>query len=138
LRYGAIVKRRRLQGEELEAYLARITGALRRTFSAQRIVLFGSFARGDQNRASDLDVVVIADTNLPFCDRIGLALRACSEASRRLPVEVLVYTPVEWDRMVSERHSFARLIEREGRILHDEQSQREREPALAAAGPARS
>jgi predicted nucleotidyltransferase len=105
-----------------------------REFSPERIILFGSFARGDQNRASDLDVVVIASTTLAFCDRIGAALKACYAASSRLPVEVLVYTTAEWERMVSDGNSFARLILREGQVLYDRGSEPDRGTTLAQAG----
>ena len=129
------MRRERLGGTELEAYLAAIVGALARAFSPERIVLFGSFARGDQNRASDADLVVIASTSLPFCERIVRALASCYAASRRLPVEALVYTPQEWERMVAAGSSFAALVLREGRVLYDRQSQLDRGPALAQAGP---
>ena len=125
----------RLSGAELETYLAAISGALRRAFSPERVVLFGSFARGDQNRASDADLVVIAATRLPFCERIGRALASCYAASKRLPVEVLVYTPEEWDRMVAAGSSFAALVLREGRVLYDRQPEPDRGPALVQAGP---
>ena len=54
------MRRERLEGEELETVLTAVTAALVRDLSPDRIVLFGSFARGDQNRASDLELVVIA------------------------------------------------------------------------------
>lgn len=130
------MKRQRLAGAELATYLSRITAALVRTFAPSKIILFGSFARGDQNRASDLDLVVVADTTLPFCDRIGRALEACSAASERLPVEILVYTPAEWERMVRAGSSFARLVLSEGRVLHERQSKSYRGAALAEAGEA--
>jgi len=63
MRYPIVMIRQRLSGPELDDYLAAITRALRRVFSPVRIILFGSFARGDQNRASDIDLVVIAPTN---------------------------------------------------------------------------
>jgi predicted nucleotidyltransferase len=93
------VKRVRLVGPELEACLVSMKDALVRAFSPSRIVLFGSFARGDQNRVSDVDLVVIAETRLSFTERIGRAVQACYGASKRLPVEVLVYTPGEWESM---------------------------------------
>jgi len=124
----------RLVGPELERYLATITSALVGQMSPEQIILFGSFARGDQNRASDLDVVVIAATTLPFCDRIGRALAACYAASSRLPVEVLVYTPEEWEGMTGRGNSFAMLVVREGRVLYDRRSECGRGTPLAHAG----
>lgn len=128
------MRRERLEGPDFETYLATITAALVRDFSPERIVLFGSFARGDQNRASDLDLVVIAPTALPFFDRIGRALEICQGASTRLPVEALVYTPEEWERMIAEGSSFAALVLREGRVLHDRRPEPGRGTALARTG----
>jgi uncharacterized protein len=131
------MNRARLEGEELRHYLAAITAALVGALRPRRVVLFGSFARGDQNRASDLDLVVIADTDLPFCERIGRALEVCYAASSRLPVEVLVYTPAEWGRMRASDNSFARVVEREGQVLYDGRPQPERSAAVAEAGSLR-
>ena len=83
-----------------------------------------------------IDLVVIADTGLPFCDRIGQALSACYAASTRLAVEALVYTPEEWRRMLESGSSFAQLVEREGRVLYDGESQSHRSAAVAPAGAA--
>ena len=136
MRYPMVMVRRRLSGPELDDYLAAITRALRRVFSPVRIILFGSFARGDQNRASDIDLVVIAPTELAFCERIGRALEACYAASARLPVEVLVYTPAEWESMLHAGNTFVIQIACEGRTLYDRQSQSDRSAALAEAGGA--
>ncbi|MGH7894453.1 MAG: nucleotidyltransferase domain-containing protein [Candidatus Binatia bacterium] len=130
------MRRQRLHGDEFERYLETVTHALVARFAPERIVLFGSFARGDQNRASDLDVVVIAHSALPFCDRIGEALAACYASSGRLPVEALVYTPAEWRRMIAAGSSFARLVEREGRVLYERESQSDRGTTVAPAGAA--
>jgi predicted nucleotidyltransferase len=130
------MRRERLAGAELESYLGAVTAALVRDLAPARIVLFGSFARGDQNRASDLDLVVIAATDLPFCERIGRALESAYGASRRLPVEALVYTPEEWGRMAAAGSSFAALVRREGRVLYERESQPERGAAVAEAGSA--
>jgi predicted nucleotidyltransferase len=129
------VKRSRLSGDELERVLAAIARAIVRRLAPERILLFGSFARGDQNRTSDVDLVVIAATALPFCDRIGEVLVACEDAASPAPVESLVYTPDEWARMLAEGRSFAHHVEREARVLYD-RSQRERGAPLAPPGPA--
>ncbi len=126
----------RLAGPELEELLARITRALVAAFARERILLFGSFARGDQNRASDVDLVIVARTDLPFVERIGRALERCYEVSDRVPVDVLVYTPREWRRMLAAGSSFAGEVLRTGRVLYERESESQRGAALAGPGTA--
>lgn len=127
--------RQRLTEAELHERLSGITAALVRDLRPERVLLFGSFARGDHNRASDLDLVIIAETALPFCERIGHALEACYRHSGGMAVEALVYTPEEWRRMVESGSSFATHVLREGRVLYD-RSEPQRSRALAATSRA--
>lgn len=60
------------------------------------IGIFGSYARGDWGVGSDLDAVIIVDqTNAPYERRaIPFAL-----PDMPVPVDLLVYTAAEWDRL---------------------------------------
>jgi len=62
-------------------------------FDILQLVLFGSRARGDAKATSDYDVLVVANTDLPFIQRQGLALLALGP--RDFSVDLLVYTPEE-------------------------------------------
>jgi predicted nucleotidyltransferase len=132
------VELRRLEGEELERTLAALVQAIVASLDPERILLFGSLARGDQNRASDIDLVVVARTELPFLERIGRVLEACHPVSPLRAVEPLVYTPEEWQRMLADGGSFAHHVEREARVLHERGSKLGGGPPLAAPGAARS
>jgi len=81
-----------------------------------KIILFGSFARGEENENSDLDFLVIKETSEPR------HLRA-KEIRRQLrglkfPIDIIVYTPEEfsvWDKIPQ---SFANTIMTEGKVLY--------------------
>jgi predicted nucleotidyltransferase len=77
--------------------------------------LFGSAARGDVHQGSDLDLIVVADTDLPFFDRIGQVL-ALHRSTRGL--DVLVYTPEEFDSMRRQGRRFILDALRGGRALY--------------------
>lgn len=62
-------------------------------FQIERVVLFGSRARGSANHDSDFDVLVIAESQIPFVQRQGLALQALGK--RDFSVDLLMYTPAE-------------------------------------------
>lgn len=58
--------------------------------------LFGSFARREIHPDSDIDLILVAETTLPFPER-GLPF---SDLRDRLPsLEILVYTPEEFTRL---------------------------------------
>lgn len=61
---------------------------------------FGSYARGDWGVGSDLDVVLIlTDSDLPFERRAS----QFDLTGLPVPVDVLVYTQAEWERLTKRR-----------------------------------
>lgn len=89
-----------------------------RPYDPERIVFFGSAARGDMSEASDLDVLIVKETDRRFVDRIGEVL-----AFLRLPVGVdpVVYTPAELRTMVEEGNDFLASALAEGKVLYERQ-----------------
>jgi predicted nucleotidyltransferase len=83
---------------------------------AERAVVFGAFARGRADGYSDLDLVVVLETERPFLERWKL-LRDLLD-SLPLPVDLLVYTPDEFrDGLAGATGVFA-AIEREGVTIY--------------------
>lgn len=63
------------------------------SFSPERIILFGSYAYGKITSDSDVDLLVIMETDLPSVERqrqISRLLRP-----RRFPLDIIVKNPVE-------------------------------------------
>jgi predicted nucleotidyltransferase len=85
----------------------------------KRIVVYGSFARGDQHQGSDLDLIVIKNTTEKFADRIEHVLRYHTGG---IAVEPLVYTEKELARMISQGNSFLQNALAEGIVVYEQQS----------------
>lgn len=84
-------------------------------YNPEKIILFGSWARGDQQEGSDVDLLVIKKTKTKPQDRF-------SEVAKYLPrdiaVDAIVYTPGE---LVEARKKNRLLIENildEGREIY--------------------
>ena len=73
--------------------------SLLRALGYERAILFGSAARGDLHEGSDLDVIVVRRTELPFVERPRELLERLPPG---LPVDLLVYTPEEFQRLSSD------------------------------------
>lgn len=111
--------RRRPGSAGVPRTIGRLLDALR-PYAADRIYVFGSFARGEADELSDLDVVVIRRTTAPFWDRLR-------EAGGLLPadmgaVDLLVYSPEEFPAMLARGNAFAEMVAEEGRLVYDRQA----------------
>jgi predicted nucleotidyltransferase len=103
----------------VEAAVRRITRKLVE-WGATRVILFGSVARGDYTASSDIDLLIVKETPERIPQRIADALDRCSEADPPLPVEPLVYTPAEFDRLVADENPLVQAALVHGRVLHDQ------------------
>lgn len=87
-------ERSRTTDDVVDRWLAIAVDRLVRALDPERILLFGSFATGTAGRRSDLDLLVVWDTELSPVARIGHILELLSDAPR--PIDVVVYTPREF------------------------------------------
>lgn len=90
-------------------------------YRPKKVILFGSFARGEAHGLSDIDLIVIKETQKRFVERISEVLELCDTA---IPIEPLVYTPAEIEQLLAEGNSFISQALREGRVLYDEAQER--------------
>ncbi len=82
----------------------------------ERIILFGSWARGDFNEGSDIDILVIKKTRARFLDRTESVL-AMTRSS--MDLEILVYTPEEFQNMQDRGNPFALEVLETGKIMYE-------------------
>lgn len=106
------------EGKQRET-IRRIVDALR-PYEPERIYVFGSWARGEADELSDLDVVVIKRTDSPFLDRIWEVLQLIP--ARLGSVDILVFTPEEFAKMQAEGNAFIEMIVEEGQLVYDRQA----------------
>jgi predicted nucleotidyltransferase len=97
----------------LQLIVSRIAEACR----PQRIILFGSGARDEHGPHSDIDIVVIQETTLPRSQRYAQMRRLFWGLG--VPLDILVYTPQEFNRYRSVVGSFTNTIAREGIVLYE-------------------
>ncbi|MDN5331848.1 MAG: uncharacterized protein PWP45_1073 [Tepidanaerobacteraceae bacterium] len=97
----------------LKSELERITAELKK-LGAEKILLFGSYARGREDLFTDLDIIAILKSDLPFIERIGFIYR---KVAPRVAADILVYTPEEW-QTIKEKPFFKKAAA-EGRVLYE-------------------
>lgn len=100
-----------------EALLAEAVQRIRQAGEPQKIVLFGSHARGTARPDSDLDLLVIEESTLPRYRRAGRYLRALVGL---FPAkDVVVWTPAEVAEWATVPQAFITTALREGRVLYE-------------------
>jgi len=104
--------RQALLQRELDYFVKRIL----KNYGPEKILLFGSFAKGDAGPVSDLDVVILKETDRNFWDRLKDVSKFCS---RKVGMDVLVYTPAEFDKLLKERRFFREEIKKKGKVLYE-------------------
>jgi predicted nucleotidyltransferase len=79
----------------------------------EKILLFGSAARGEQDEASDLDLIIIKRTSERFLRRL-LAVPSLPVAA-----DVFVYTPEEFAEMQAQENPFILTALQDAIVLYD-------------------
>jgi len=102
------------QDPDLPSTLERAVNGLM-GYEPEKIILFGSAARGDTDEYSDLDLIVIKKTDKRFVERL---VEAGSFIPLELSVDILVYTPEEFQAMIEEGNPFIEEALKDGKVLY--------------------
>lgn len=85
-------------------------------YEPEKVILFGSAARGETDEFSDIDLIVIKDTEERFFQRL---LNVTAYLPRDVTIDVLVYTPGEIEAMVKGGNPFIQQALEEGQVLYE-------------------
>ena len=97
--------------------LDEMTSIIVSRFAPERILLFGSRARGDHHEHSDYDLIVVVDKTFEGADQ-RTAIRAAL-SSTTTNVDVIVRTPAEFEASRHDVGALAHAADVEGRVLYD-------------------
>jgi HEPN domain-containing protein/predicted nucleotidyltransferase len=99
----------------VRARVKKIVNALK-PYDPERVILFGSAARGDADKDSDIDIAIIKQTRARFLDRLE---RVYDLIDLDCAMDALVYTPAEFERMQAAGNSFVEEIQRDGIVIYE-------------------
>ena len=97
--------------------LAEVTRRIVEGFQPLKIILFGSHAWGTPRADSDVDLMVIMNSDLRPAQRSAQISMACRP--RGLPMDIIVRTPAELEQRLKIADPFVRRIVEQGRILYE-------------------
>ena len=100
-----------------ESQIRQVAAQLGAAAQASQVMLFGSYARGEATERSDVDFMVVAQTDLPRHKRaVGLY-----KQFRPYPfgMDIVVYTPQEVEEGKKSALTFVSTVLREGKTLYE-------------------
>ena len=99
------------------AEIRKYAKTLGREFRPERVILFGSYARGVANEDSDVDLLVIIDHDKPRNVDQAIAMRLKADAP--FPMDMLVKRPAEVIARLSMNDTFLKGVFRDGKVLYE-------------------
>ncbi len=97
--------------------LNHVTQTIVDKFHPKRIVLFGSAARNESRSGSDMDLFIEMESDLRPPER-AVEVSAVF-GLRPWPLDLIVYTPEEVQRLKGRQGTLLSIIEKEGRVLYE-------------------
>ena len=100
----------------LKNELTRYIKLLRESENLEKILVFGSLVAGNIHAWSDIDLVIVQETDLPFWQRLRTIRKLIQP---KVGTDILVYTPDEWEQMKAERPFFRQEILDKSKIVYE-------------------
>jgi len=109
-RVGLAEKRKEILQKELQRILPLLID-----LGVKKVILFGSLSVGKVHRSSDIDLLIVKESNQRFLDRLDELYRAVKP---NYGIDFFVYTPEEFEEM-NKNNAFVRRAIKEGRLLYE-------------------
>jgi len=107
--------------EFLREELNRIVKVLKEAYDPEKIILFGSLAEDKVHEWSDIDLLIIKETDKRPIDR---CIEIAKLVKPRLGIDLFVYTPEEYLTILKEGCSFFTNILKNSKILYEKRDRR--------------
>lgn len=90
-----------------------ITDLIVGSYQPEKIILFGSQARGEADADSDVDLIIIKKTRKRFIQRL-LEVPLLPVAA-----DIFVYTPEEFERMLQQENPFLQSALQHAKVIYE-------------------
>lgn len=93
-----------------------VAAQLAEAANAERVILFGSYARGEATDESDVDLMIIAENELPRFKRTRTLYGLMKP--HPFAMDLVVYTPSEIEKGRRSSHSFVSRVLEDGKTVY--------------------
>lgn len=103
----------------IERNLNDVTSALITKYKPEKIILFGSLARNKVGDSTDIDLLIIKNTDKSYYDRIREVIAICDY---NVGIDFFVYTPEELKQMVGTNFFVKEEMIKKGKLVYEKTS----------------
>ncbi len=103
---------------EAKKILNNIVTRLRQDYDPEQIILFGSYAYGNPTDESDIDLLIVKDTNESVLERWVRVRKMVSELRTGFAFSPIIVTPSELETRLGKCDSFFEEIVKRGKKLY--------------------
>ena len=107
-----------IRNKKLRELILEIVEQIKSGYEPERIILYGSYAYGKPTEDSDIDLLIIKETDKRRADRFVEVTRLIYKPGRRTSVSPLVYTPQELAERSSLGDDFIEEVLKRGEVLY--------------------
>ena len=102
---------------EMRTILDEIAGNIANAFNPEKIIVFGSHAYGRPTEKSDIDILVIMESNKREIERMVAVNKLLRDYHKKIDLDILVKTPAEVKHRLDIGDPFISEIISKGRVL---------------------
>ena len=99
------------------AEVTRLARPVFQKYGIRKVLLFGSIATGRAGRRSDIDLILIQETDNLYFERFDGILRDLYQVLPRRDLDIFIYTPEEIERIA--HRNFIKRALHEGQIIYE-------------------
>ena len=105
--------------EKYQKELDKLSKQIIKKYKPEKIILFGSLASGDLRKGSDIDLLVIKESDKDYWQRAEEIAGILGSVKLNVPKDVLNITPEELKDRLSINDFFIREIINKGKVIYE-------------------
>ncbi len=86
-------------------------------YQPEKVIFFGSYARDKHTNDSDLDLLIVKDTDQSFVQR-QRTVRSLFE-KQSFPMDILIYTPTEFEKCKNWLNNIINIAIKTGKVVYE-------------------
>jgi len=106
-----------MSNEKYKKEVDRLIKVVKSEYAPEKIILFGSYVSGKITKHSDVDFFIVKKTTMPRIERQRKVSSIIKD--RKIPVDIIVLTPKEFQNRAKIRNSFVYNIVNTGKLVYE-------------------